>query len=196
MSDIKINSIIKFGNYDWLVLDVQDGNALIISNNIIEQRGYNVKRKNVTWEKCTLRKYLNGEFFKKFSASDRKRILETQLSNNNTWVSTNSGKDTSDKIFLLSLEEADKYFGNTGDYKNVKRVNGKGDEDIKGHYLSNDNDNLRIAKFEDKPFEWWLRSLGGVSDAAAFVEKKGFVFYNGNIVNGMFGVRPALRLKL
>jgi len=196
MSEVKIGGVIKFGNYDWLVLDVNDGNALIISNNIIEQREYNVKRKNVTWEKCTLRKYLNGEFLRKFSAADRKKISETLISNNNTWVSTDGGKDTKDKIFLLSLEEADKYFGNSGDYQNIKRINSKDEEDTKGHYLSNSHNDSRISKLDNGAFEWWLRSPGGVSDTAAFVERKGFIFFNGCLVNGKFGVRPALRLKL
>ena len=196
MSDIKTDSVIKFGNYDWLVLDVQGGSALIITNNIIERREYNVKNKKLTWEKCTLRKYLNSEFLKNFSDDEQKRIIETRISNNNIWVDTKGGKDTSDKIFILSLEDADKYFGNTGDYQSIKRINGYGEVDIKGIYLSNHYNNLRIAKFNNEASDWWLRSPGIASDTAVIIERKGHVFTNGGALNCKFGIRPALWMRL
>ncbi|MDR0474164.1 MAG: DUF6273 domain-containing protein, partial [Treponema sp.] len=63
----KINSIIRFGGYTWRVLDVQGGEALIITEEVIEQRKYNNVYKDVSWETCDLRKYLNGGFLRKFT---------------------------------------------------------------------------------------------------------------------------------
>ena len=102
----KISSIIPFGPYEWRVLDVQDGKALIITENVIEERKYNEESKDVTWETCTLRKYLNGGFLRKLTGEQQRRIAETRVINeNNPQYGTKGGNDTSDRIFLLSLEE-------------------------------------------------------------------------------------------
>jgi len=118
----KIGSIIPFGNYKWRVLDVQDGNALIITEDVIEERPYNEENEGVTWRTCDLRKYLNNEFLRKFTKEQQGRIVEKKIPNpDNLWYGTKGGRDTRDKVFLLSLEEVDKYFGNSGDYLNKRR---------------------------------------------------------------------------
>ena len=118
----QIGAVISFGGLDWRVLDVKDNRALIITKDLIEQRQYNDAGEeegagagdNVTWETCTLRKYLNGEFYEKFTKEEQKHIAETEIQNpNNMWYDTNGGNDTTDKIFLLSLQEVDKYFGDS-----------------------------------------------------------------------------------
>ena len=102
----KIGSIIPFGGYDWRVLDVQNNKALILSEKIIEERAY--KRKDITWETCKLRRYLNGAFYNKFSSQDRARIAETRITTNNPWYK--EGNATNDKIFLLSIQELALYY--------------------------------------------------------------------------------------
>jgi len=64
----------------------------------------------VTWETCTLRKYLNNEFYNQFGSEEKDRIRLTSLvnSDNQEWH-TFGGNNTSDYIFLLSLAEAEKY---------------------------------------------------------------------------------------
>ena len=204
---MRVGSIIQFGGMDWRVLDIQGKRALIITENIIEQRPYNVEYKDITWETCTLRKYLNGEFYAKFTKEDQGRIVETKITNpDNLWYGTKGGNDTTDKIFLLSLEEADKYFGNSGDYHNKKRSkyegqypNGKWVLNNDGLAFSNANDSGRIAKYNDKALFWWLRSPARYGNGAAIVHGGGGVYVNGDFVNGDFvfgGVRPALFLNL
>ncbi|MGG6312417.1 DUF6273 domain-containing protein [Paenibacillus macerans] len=56
----KIDSILSFGGYNWRVLDTQSNAALIITEDIIEQRAYHDAYKDITWADCALRKYLNG----------------------------------------------------------------------------------------------------------------------------------------
>ena len=197
------DSTIKFGGYNWRVLEKQGNRALIITEDIIELRPYNVGRKDVTWETCTLRKYLNGEFLSKFSKEEQARIIETRISNpDNLWYDTKGGNDTTDKIFLLSLEEVDRYFGNSGDYLNKRRKdwdvnNNKWIPANGGIVFSNANDSDRITKFENKALWWWLRSPGNVSSNAAYVGRVGYVYVYGYSVNsGAFGLRPALLLNL
>jgi len=106
----EVGDIIKFGRYDWLVLDVKDESALIISNEILESRAYDEEYKGVTWEICTLRAYLNGDFYNSFNKNDKKKIIKTTNTNpNNPEYDTDGGYDTEDYIFLLSADEANKY---------------------------------------------------------------------------------------
>jgi len=201
----RVGDVIPFGEWNWRVLDVQDGKALIITENLIEPRPYNVELTEVTWEKCTLREYLNGEFLQKFTAEEQRRIAETRVSNPyNLWYGTNGGNDTNDKVFLLSLEEVDKYFGDSGDYQNKRRMryegqypNGKWVAADDGPAFSNANDSDRIAKYNDAASWWWLRSPGFSSSYAAFVLYDGNVHVYGISVNFDYGgVRPALWLNL
>ena len=203
VESLQVGSVIQFGGYDWRVLDVQDGKALIITEHIIEQRPYNVQAANVTWETCTLRKYLNGEFLQKFTAEDQKRIAETRIQNpNNLWYGTVGGNDTNDKIFLLSLEETDRYFGNSGDYENKRRKSwdDKNDKWVSaddGFAFLNANDSNRIAQYNNQASWWWLRSPGFLSHSTASVFNDGLVYVFGFPVHGAEGgVRPALLLNL
>jgi len=198
---ISIGSIIPFGDYDWRVLDIQNNKALILTENIIEKRKYHKGLKDITWEACTLRRYLNGEFLQRFTSEQQKRIEETLLTNNNNlWYGIKGGNNTKDKIFLLSLEEADKYFGDSGDYQNKKRKEYKDEKYITisdGSLLSNIHDDKRIAKHGNRAFWWWLRSPGEGSNHAVDVLRDGCVNVNGISVDyHNCGVRPALWLKL
>ena len=164
----KTGDIIQFGSYNWRVLDVQNNKALILTEKIIEERAYNNEYKDVTWETCTLRKYLNNEFLSKFTGEDQRRIEETRIINrDNLKYGTKGGENTIDKVFILSLEEADKYFGDSGE---------------------------RIAKFGSEACWWWLRSPGN-GRSAAYVRGGGDVLFGGSRVDYGGGVRPALWLR-
>ncbi|MCL2054431.1 MAG: DUF6273 domain-containing protein [Oscillospiraceae bacterium] len=189
----KIGSIIKFGSYDWRVLDVQNDKALIITEEIIENKAYHSDLVDITWADCDLRKYLNGEFInnaKKFSPNDRDRITPVVNRNaDNQWYNTNSGSDTTDSIFLLSLEEVREYFG--GSMKKLRNVR------VPDGWFSDKNDSKRVAKYGKQASWWWLRSPGIYSTSAAIVNIVGSVYVNGNYVHNVHGgIRPALWLNL
>jgi len=197
----KTFGIMPFGNYKWRVLDVQGNEALIITEDAIERRPYNEKFTDVTWETCDLRKYLNNEFLRKFSKEQQGRIIEKRISNpNNLWFDTDGGRDTRDKVFLLSLEEADEYFGNSRDYLNRRRKeyrDGKSIAASDGWFFSNSHDRDRVAEYGSEACWWWLRSPGFSSSDAADVNGGGGVNVNGGFVNiNHIGVRPALWLKV
>ena len=118
---LEIGSIYQFGGYDWRVLDVEDNRALLISEKILAKRPYNTEQKNITWENCTLRNELNAEFYNQIPHSDRIKIVKTPVENKkNEWYNTDAGNNTEDYIFLLSIEESEKYFGNTDKYHSEK----------------------------------------------------------------------------
>ena len=181
---------VSLGGNDWRVLDVQNGKALLLSDKIIKKRAYNAKfeEEDITWETCTLREYLNGEFYNKFDAAVKTLIAESRIENDdNQCYGTHGGNTTTDKIFLLSIEEVVKYFGDSGQLKNDPR------DDIHDQYNS-----ARIAKDENGAASWWwLRSPGGYANSPAYVRDDGSVRVLGSRVrNGRGGVRPAFWLNL
>ena len=68
--DSKKFDVIEFGGHNWIVLDVQDGKALLLSEDVLEERAYQPQGGDVTWESSDIRKYLNTEFFNSFTQAD------------------------------------------------------------------------------------------------------------------------------
>jgi hypothetical protein len=200
MTKPKIGDIIPFGEYNWRVLDVQEDMALIITDDVLGERAYNAEYTDVTWETCDLRKYLNGEFLYKL---DGKRIVPINNCNsNNPWYDTTGGNNTSDSVFLLSLDEVIKYFGDSGDLRNRKGWYWEDSKfvlkDRQGWAINDRYNDSRIAcDMNNSVCWWWLRSPGLRSRSAAIVTGVGSVYVEGNCVDGRRGgVRPALWLKL
>lgn len=109
---------IKFGKYDWFMLEKREDKMLIITEKVIEKRSYHNQECEITWETCDMRKYLNGEFYNSLNEADCARIIETVNENpDNPWYGTSGGNSTTDRIFLLSIDEVLKYFGDSGQIK-------------------------------------------------------------------------------
>ena len=192
----KAGDQIQFGAHSWRVLDVQGNHALIVTENIIGNRMYHTGHLGVTWEKCEMRKYLNGEFLDAFSDYDKARIRRTSVANNdNPWFRTNGGNKTEDSVFLLSIEEVVWYFGDSGQMH--KRPSSK------DWWITDRYDKARIAHESvgvNRASWWWLRSPGGDSGRASYIDTGGSLRLFGNDViwsRGVGGgVRPALWLEL
>jgi hypothetical protein len=186
---------LRFGDYEWRVLAIRDNKALLITRDAIEKRPYNVgstTAEECTWQTCTLRSYLNKEFYETFSTDEQKRILTTETINkDNQWFKTAGGGDTADKLFLLSIEEVVNYFGDSGQLKNRNPTS---------KYFINDQYNCdRVARHanDNASCDWWLRSPGLVGRNAAGVYYGGSLHMSGHHVhNKNGGVRPALWLDL
>ena len=68
MEEIEKDDILIMGEYGgeqitWRVLTAEDGKVLLITEKLIECKQYNTTRVAVTWETCTLRKWMNNDFF-------------------------------------------------------------------------------------------------------------------------------------
>ncbi len=206
---IKASDYVTFGHYpqtaagtdrtpiEWLVLEVQGDKALLISRYGLDVKPYNEKYVDITWEKCTLRAWLNGTFLNKaFTAQERSGIMLTDVDNGNSqgygnW-STSNGNDTQDKVFLLSYAEAYKYLGVTyNDSRNMKsRVAPTAYALEQGAWKSEN----KTADGTNAGW-WWLRSPGNSQIYAANVGNDGSLDYDD--VNDDSGcVRPALWINL
>ena len=107
---MNIGNIIKLGEYEWHVLNIQDDKALIISTAIIDRKAYHNINKNITWRYSNIRKYLNNNFYNAFTSEEQKQIVETSVTNNdNPKYGASGGNNTVDKIFLLSIDEYNAY---------------------------------------------------------------------------------------
>jgi hypothetical protein len=107
---------LQFGPYAWRVLAAEGDKALAIAEYVVEHRIYHGSGEDVTWAASALRKYLNGAFLQQFSGSEQRQILKTKnLNPDNPKHESNGGADTTDRVFLLSIEEAEKYFSGGGD---------------------------------------------------------------------------------
>jgi hypothetical protein len=191
-ADYQIGKTITFGGHFWRVLDVQGNHALLLLENILEQRSFHSALTNVTWETSDIRQYLNGEFFNSFSEANRARIRDTWvINNNNVWYGTNSGNNTNDRIFLLSIEEVVQYFGDSGQLHNrpdsTSLINDQYNYDRKPRNVRRDDDSVGLW--------WWLRSNGSNSERAASVDGY-IVVYGRSVGDDAGGVRPALWLNL
>ena len=72
---MQIGDLISFGKYEWRVLDIGDKAALVITTEVIEKRVYHNSLVPITWAECDMRKYLNGEFYDKFTEDEKSKII-------------------------------------------------------------------------------------------------------------------------
>lgn len=112
VKNTKVGEVIPFAHMDWRVLAKKDGKVLLLKDNALGSTPFDEKGQNVTWESSSVREWLNNEFLKEsFTENEQNSILETNVKNTpNSTYQTYAGKDTTDKLFLLSCDEVEKYY--------------------------------------------------------------------------------------
>lgn len=196
-----VGSLIKYGKYEqdndssngiedieWIILAKDDNKMLVISDKAIDCKPYHSSYGNTTWEECSLRRWLNDTFVNEaFTTEEQEKILTTNVTADaNPDYDTDAGNDTEDKVFLLSIEEANRYFKYDSERQCVSteyaKANGAYTYEIDG--ASN--------------CFWWLRSQGGYSNkSASVVNSDGTVSKYGNAVDDNRDcVRPAMWISL
>lgn len=176
------NNYFKYEPIKWRVLHYENSEAFLLADAILDSQPYHSENEEIDWEKSSIRAWLNNEFINKaFSNEENKAINTVELINkDNSKYGTQGGKNTSDKLFLLSLSEVDE----TEESKEY------GFWDKKTRKCKNDN-------FSEETYFWWLRSPGNSSHDAAGVYYYGWVFgYGYDVQEPAGGIRPALYLNL
>lgn len=195
---ISAGDTIEFGRYEqdndlsngaeaieWLVLDVSDGSALVTSRYGLDAKAYNEEWASVTWETSTIRAWLNGEFYESaFTEEETRLIALSEVKNaDNPEYGTDGGNDTRDRVFLLSIGEAERYFADD----DARRLKPTDYAVARGVWVNSDNGNAW----------WWLRSPGDNDGSAAVVDSYGSILDVGIYVSNIgSAVRPALRIKI
>ena len=204
-----VGNYVNFGHYphgsdgndntdiEWVILAKNGYNALLISRYGLDAKPYNDKWVDITWEKSTLRSWLNEVFLNKaFTEQEKKCITLTNVNNDSSqcysnW-STNGGNNTQDSIFLLSYAEANDYFDvmydDNFDSTNMKSRVEPTEYAIKqGAYTPNGTSSTAGW--------WWLRSPGDSQDTAAYVSFDGLLNCD-SVIHVDACVRPALWINL
>lgn len=175
---------------EWIVLAKENNRILVISDKALDCQPFNETGEDVTWRTCTLRKWLNDDFFNSaFSNAEKKRIpTVTVLADKNPEFSINSGKATKDKVFLLSIKEVNKYFNS----KISRQCMPTNFAVAQGGYISN------TYSADVKATCWWLRSPGGYGlVCAAYVDNIGDIrAYGASVESDNGTVRPAMWINL
>ena len=199
----KVGDIVYFGTYEqdndttngkedieWLVLAKENNRILVVSDKALDCKPYNQSRDYVTWETCSLRNWLNNDFINAaFTAEERAKIPTVTVSaDKNPEYNTNPGNATKDKVFLLSIVEAEKYF--TSDEARMCVPTEYAISN--GAYTSGS-----YTKGGKATCWWWLRSLGWNRNYAARVNLFGSVIGFGDIVDyDSDAVRPAMWITI
>lgn len=102
---------------EWIVLEYDEDTdrALLYSSRVLDCRRFNDAYETTSWEKCTLRAWLNGEFFGKAfgEAAFGGRLtdavpvvtVDNSAAQNDSRYGSTGGNNTRDRVFLLSYGE-------------------------------------------------------------------------------------------
>ena len=171
--DVQVGRYVTFGSYEqdndlsngkeeieWLVLVREENKALLISKYSLDNQPYSEHITEVPWENCFLRKWLNDDFFNEaFSSEEQNSIITSVVTaDENPFHKLSQGNDTMDKVFILSVIEANKYFSSSNERKC------QGTEFCHAHGAPKSKDTGNCW--------WWLRSLNS-PHIAAVVDDEG-----------------------
>lgn len=196
----------------WRVLSVEGDDVFLLADKNLDCQRYNDTDTDVTWETCTMRSWLNGygaEMNKEgkdyrdnnflnnaFSTGEQSEIKTTNVVNNdNPEYGIEGGNDTSDRVYLLSIEEVtnpEYGFTYSYGYTNIRQA-------VNTAYTADGGEigSSSMSWIERIDRRWWLRSPGDVSNDAAYVDSDGQVTASGHAVYDDYNAaRPALHLNL
>ena len=150
---------------EWLVLDRKDdGSLLLISVYGLDAMPFITPLDKVVWEKCTLRKWLNQDFFSAAFTEEEKKTVQENLTDNSDKQGNEKFKkltqsDTKDRVFILSYTEASEYLTEKDDLACFPTEYAK----AQGAFVNESNGKC----------VWWLRSPGSYLNWATRVNHYG-----------------------
>ncbi len=172
----------------WIVMDVQDGKLFLISQYGLEKMAFHTRSDGSTWYESAVRDWLNNAFLRTaFSYEEQEAIQLTDVDlsasqGDSGWNSAGrAGRDSQDKVYLLSYREAKEYLR---DMKSLLCI-------PTGYALSQGCFSRSSGLLGGESTSWyWLRN-------SAFKNNAGVVDYNGDFatcyIHHPYGVvRPVL----
>lgn len=156
---------------EWLVLDTDGSALLVVSRYGLDSAAYHNRNTPVSWKDSDLRGWFNGEFLNTAfpnTIADRSYVETRQTVGN-----------LSDKVFLLSEEDVNRYFPQRND-----RLCAPTEYAVKQNAYVNKGTGCG----------WWLlRTPGKTGDRVMSVNSDGSMDNDGGSVSGSRGmVRPAM----
>ncbi len=190
----EVGDIVEFGTYlqdfdyptaiEWIVLEKNDDELWLLSKRGLDAKPYDTSGESTTWGNCTLREWLNNDFYNTAFSKEEKRMIPKQYvppHKNPHYPEVDPSNGTIDKVFLLSIVEVEQYLPE--------------EEDRRCEPTPYALENGAGIYQETNTCWWWLRSPGHGSVNAAYVDFDGSLRFNGGWVDLSFSaVRPSLRL--
>ncbi len=170
---------------EWLVLENSGTEILVISRFALDVIPCHNEAMDITWSDCDLRHWLNNDFLNAaFTPEEQASIAYSWLPNiSNPESNSGGGYKSRDRIFCLSLQEAEKYFKSDAD-----RACSPTPYTLSRGAFAGENRQRCL---------WWLRSPGFHNNHAALIHRSGSLLVYGFPVNDReIAVRPALRMKI
>lgn len=188
-----VGTFVTFGRYDtdsdktngpeellWRVLSSQNNTVTLITEKCVAGMPYNNVSADTDWASCSLRAWLNADFYQAaFDAEEAEFIRLSEVPNpNNIEFGTAGGAATRDKVYLLSISEAEQLFPTFTQRK------AQGTHSAYLDLYTDENDYCC----------WWLRTPGAHLTSAAGVGTDGMIVSNGYnaYLNDQLGVRPVI----
>ncbi len=154
----------------WRILRLEGSRALVVSTRVLDAMPYHPASQPAEWATSEVRAWMGGEFLAQaFSDEERAAIVEQQIETPpNDEYAAKGCAPTADKVFSLSVQEAEGLFA---------------------------NDDARNADGENPC--WWLRSPGGADGFEAYVHLNGWTnAYGYNVDEASVHARPAMVVDL
>lgn len=166
---------------EWTLVDKsEDGSkGLLVAYCVLDSQLYSTNTSVNSWERSSIRKWLNTSFYNEaFTDEEKAVILTTDVKNDRTqnvtdWK-TSGGRDTQDKVFLLSSVEYYSYFGEKDEFPFTDYAK-------------------QIGKTKKDTGPFWLRNPGK-KDGQACTAVKGLA--DSQAVDKPAGVCPAIWVDL
>lgn len=178
----------------WRVLSVNGDEALLLADTVLDGQDYNETNTSITWEKCTLRAWLNNTFLENACNESEQAAIKitSNVNADNPYSGRDGGNNTDDSIFLLSIDEAcDDSYGFVLSYETATET----------RYVKPSTyaigQGAMVWSESDEYCRWWLRSAGYYNNSAAAVRSDGSGYQKSHPVwDCTYGIRPALHLDL
>lgn len=207
-ADAEVGEIREFGEYcavsdplrekekiQWLVLEKQESEVLVISLKGIDTLEYHNESAPVTWDDSYIQKWLNTYFYENaFSESEKTQILSpSAVEEHNGGIQLD--ETIMDCIFLLSYSEVNNFI-----QENVMLGNKKLSTAIM-RCAPTDSvkrlDTNSVYINSNGYCWWWLRNTSGTTLTAYYVNSEGKIIDKGNLLTEQKGVvRPAMRISI
>jgi len=180
-----VGDVVKFGAYEqdgntsngkedieWEILEIRGNKVLLISDKILDVQPYHAAETGeyITWEKCSLRAWLNSTFYNTaFSEKCQSKISTTTVIAHSMSSMLDPGNNTQDKVFLLSGADVNKYHPSQASE----------------------------TEYGSNPGCWWLTSPSGYALGLAYAE---VVWNDGEMTvyhkDWSAGVRPVIWVEI
>jgi len=191
--NVKAGDIIWLGKkpMPWLVLDKKDNQIMVISKYAFDCQAYNNTFYKMKLENSAVYKWLNGDFYKLFFNDEEKNIIAgTYIDDEDRLHTVKIADKQESKLFLLSVDEAKKYFPEAENRRARITLHGKRKVmwvsfDVYAHWW------LRTPSLDKVAGESHVDYTGEIQRHGGTVMSNGYdVFYD------HYGVRPAMHLTL